>query len=132
MSRAAATLPTNISVPLEQPFKQTEATPGQVAGASFLGGANVVGVAFLANLLLEPRTQYILAVQGLGFIVGLMPILAAYATSFFAVPAIRYGCHIEAARMFGINYKVALLVYGRDETQGGTALRKRLLQRYRS
>lgn len=123
MSRAAATLPTNISVPLEQPFKQTEATPGQVAGASFLGGANVVGVAFLANLLLEPRTQYILSVQGLGFIVGLMPILAAYATSFFAVPAIRYGHHIEA-NLLCCFCEVAVLVFKRDVTQGGTALRE--------
>ena len=76
-------------VPLEKTIRFTAATKLQVMATVALGVANVVGVCLLGSLLVEPRARYVLATQGLGFVVGLMPWLQAYAVTFFAIPLFR-------------------------------------------
>ncbi len=63
--------------------------PTQVAGTVFLGLLNLVGVGFLSGLMADPRSAYLLAAQGLGFVPGLVGPLQLYAAAFFAIPALR-------------------------------------------
>lgn len=71
----------------ESEFELTAASPGQAAAAVALGVANVVGVAVLGGMLQDPTNRQLLVLQGLGFVMGLMPALQAYAAAFFAIPA---------------------------------------------
>ncbi|WIA33689.1 hypothetical protein OEZ86_006807 [Tetradesmus obliquus] len=76
-------------VPLEREWKFSEASPGQQAGALLLGVVNVVGVITLSTMLADPISKLALYRQGLGFVLGLLPALQAYAAGFFALPALR-------------------------------------------
>ncbi|GIL54991.1 hypothetical protein Vafri_10646 [Volvox africanus] len=76
-------------VPLEQSWELTAADAGQVAGIILLGLVNLFGVGWLSLMLGDPRAPVMLAMQGLGFLVGLMGPLQLYAAAFFAIPAIR-------------------------------------------
>ncbi|KAG2434871.1 hypothetical protein HYH02_012071 [Chlamydomonas schloesseri] len=77
-------------VPMERDWGFTAASGGQVAGTVFLGLLNLVGVAFLSGLMADPRSAYLLAAQGLGFVPGLVGPLQLYAAAFFAIPALRW------------------------------------------
>jgi hypothetical protein len=63
--------------------------PGQQVGALALGVVNVVGVVLLSTMLADPIAKLSLYRQGLGFILGLLPALQAYAGAFFAIPLVR-------------------------------------------
>ncbi|GAB4815091.1 hypothetical protein N2152v2_002137 [Parachlorella kessleri] len=86
---AAAVAPPSPAA-LEQPWKLTEASVGQQIGVVALGVANLVGVLALGSLLQNPRAAYSLAVNGMSWVMGAMPLLQAYAFSFFLVPAWRW------------------------------------------
>ncbi|KAF6251928.1 hypothetical protein COO60DRAFT_1674245 [Scenedesmus sp. NREL 46B-D3] len=76
-------------VPLERDWKFSEASPGQQAGALFLGLVNVAGIVTLSTMLADPISKLALYRQGLGFVLGLLPYLQTYAAAFFALPLIR-------------------------------------------
>jgi hypothetical protein len=46
-------------------------------------------VVVLSSLLADPITKLSLMRQGLGFVMGLLPALQAYAGAFFAIPLVR-------------------------------------------
>lgn len=75
---------------LKEDWKQTAADDGQKSGTLALGVANVVGVAWLSNLLTDVTIKSALANSSLGFVATLMPGLQLYAAAFFAVPLIRW------------------------------------------
>ncbi|GLI67327.1 hypothetical protein VaNZ11_011515 [Volvox africanus] len=77
-------------VPLEQTWELTAADAGQVAGIIFLGLVNLLGVGWLSFMLGDSRAPAMLAMQGLGFLVGLMGPLQLYAAAFFVIPATRW------------------------------------------
>lgn len=87
--RQAAPTPSE-RVALEQQWKLTEATDGQQAKAVALGLANLVGVIVLGNFLSDPQVLYSLANSSLSFMIGLFPLLQAYAASFFVIPLVRW------------------------------------------
>lgn len=60
---------------LEQPWALTEASTGQQLGVVALGLANLVGVLILGNMLASPANAYSLAVNGLSWVLGAMPLL---------------------------------------------------------
>lgn len=75
---------------LEKDWKFTRATNGQKILVGLLGLFNFVGVFALSAALQNPRNIYVLAVNGLQGVVGLMPYLQAYALSFAVIPFIRW------------------------------------------
>lgn len=77
------------SAAYESEYELTAASNGQAIAAVALGVANVVGVSFLGTLLADPMNRQLLAVQGFGFVMGLMPVLQTYAAAFFTIPAVR-------------------------------------------
>ncbi len=62
---------------------------GQQAGAALLGVVNVVGVVTLSTMLMDPISKLLLYRNGLGFVLGLLPYLQAYAAAFFGLPLLR-------------------------------------------
>lgn len=74
---------------MENEFQLTAASPGQLVATIALGVANVVGVAVLGSMLMDPANRQLLVLQGLGFIMAMMPALKLYAAAFFAIPAVR-------------------------------------------
>lgn len=76
-------------VPLEREWEFSAASPGQQLGALALGAFNVVGVIVLSTMLADPISKLALYRQGLGFVLGLLPYLQAYAGAFFAIPLVR-------------------------------------------
>lgn len=76
-------------VPLEQPWRFSGADGVQKALVTLLGGANLVGVAWLTSALADPRAVAILLREGLGFVLELMPALQLYAAAFVAIPLFR-------------------------------------------
>jgi hypothetical protein len=93
-------MPVPYDAVLEQEWTLTEATTGQKILVGALGALNVVGVVALSVALQNPRNLYVLAVNGLQGIVGIMPYLQAYALSFAVIPLVRW---------FGIQRKNAAI-----------------------
>lgn len=60
-------------IKLEEKWRFTDASAGQLAGVAALAVANLVGVVVLGNLLQDPQLQYALAKSSLGFVGGLLP-----------------------------------------------------------
>lgn len=79
-------------VALQNLWEQTKATGGQKAGAIALGAVNVLGLTILAAL---PGGLSSLAGTSLSFMIALVPLLAVYAVSFFAIPAVRMVLNIQ-------------------------------------
>lgn len=75
---------------LEEDWKFTRATNGQKILVGLLGLFNFVGVVALSAALQNPRNIYVLALNGLQGVVGLMPYLQAYALSFAVIPFVRW------------------------------------------
>jgi hypothetical protein len=88
-SAAAAAYPTAPAA-LEARWEMTAASPAQRFGVVALGVANLVGVAALASALAVPANYYALARGGLGWVPATLPLLQAYAATFFAIPAVRW------------------------------------------
>ena len=93
-------MPVPYDAVLEQEWTLTEATTGQKILVGALGALNVVGVVALSVALQNPRNMYVLAVNGLQGIIGIMPYLQAYALSFAVIPLVRW---------FGIQRKNAAI-----------------------
>lgn len=68
-------------------------------------GLSFAGVVVLSSMLSDPRARYMLAVQGLSWVAGLMPALQMYAFAFFAIPSVRWA--IYAVRNQAINARNA-------------------------
>eukprot|EP00887_Chlorella_sp_A99_P005806 scaffold1.g5806.t1 len=75
---------------LEQRQQLSGAGPGQKLGVTALGLANLVGVGALSAALAAPVNQLALLRNGMGWVMGAFPLLAAYAAAFFAVPLARW------------------------------------------
>jgi hypothetical protein len=78
-----------VKVPLERQWDFSAASPGQQAAALALGVANLAGVVILGGMLQDPVARLALVREGLGFVLGAMPWLQAYAFAFFAIPIVR-------------------------------------------
>ena len=86
----AATSRLQPSGAFESRWTLTKASTGQRVGVIALGFINFVGVSLLTLALRSPESMVSLARGGMGWVLGTMPLLQAYALSFFVVPAIRY------------------------------------------
>eukprot|EP00245_Coleochaete_scutata_P013752 TRINITY_DN569_c0_g1_i1.p1 TRINITY_DN569_c0_g1~~TRINITY_DN569_c0_g1_i1.p1 ORF type:complete len:569 (-),score=108.19 TRINITY_DN569_c0_g1_i1:162-1868(-) len=68
----------------------SEAPAGQQALTILLGLVNLIGVVYLATVLKDVRVVKQVGSELVLFVYTIMPGLVAYATSFFAIPAVRY------------------------------------------
>lgn len=88
---AVAAAAAAVSTPtLEQPWELSAASSGQKLGVVALGAANLVGVVALTSMLSSPANAFALARNGLAWVLGALPLLQAYALSFFAIPGWRW------------------------------------------
>ena len=83
-------MPVPYDAVLEQEWKLTRASKGQQILVGILGIVNFIAVTALSVSLQNPRNIYILTVNGLQGIVGIMPYLQAYAISFAVIPLVRW------------------------------------------
>lgn len=75
---------------LEKEWMLTRALTGQKIMVGLLGAVNFVAVVALSVSVQNPRNVYVLTVNGLQGIIGLMPYLQAYALSFAIIPLVRW------------------------------------------
>lgn len=87
--RSSSSSSSTVKVPLERQWDFSAASPGQQAAALALGVANLAGVVILGGMLQDPVARLALVREGLGFVLGAMPWLQAYAFAFFAIPIVR-------------------------------------------
>ena len=87
---SAKPMPVPYDAVLEREWKMTRATTPQRILVGLLAAANFIGVVALSVSLQNPRNLYLLSINGLQGIVGLMPYLQAYALSFVIIPLIRW------------------------------------------
>jgi len=90
---------------LERPIPFTLASPGQRLAAAALGAANTAGVVMLGRLLADRYSAAALARSGFGFVGSLYPFLAAYAFSYWLIPAMRW--FLAARRNAGVEQRNA-------------------------
>jgi hypothetical protein len=93
-------MPVPYDAVLEKEWKLTRASTGQQILVGILGVVNFIAVAALSVSLQNPQNIYLLTVNGLQGIMGLMPYLQAYAMSFAIIPFVRW---------FGIQRKNAAI-----------------------
>jgi hypothetical protein len=86
----AKRVPPQMNSAQERRWELTSAPGGYKAAAVVLGLVNLVGVVYLGSLLATPANAVALARSGMAWVAGAMPLLQAYAASFFAVPAVRW------------------------------------------
>lgn len=77
------------AVPQEATWSLTAASGGQQIGTVLLGVANVVGVLVLSSFAADPQYRVVLMREGMGWVLGALPALQAYAAAFFLIPAVR-------------------------------------------
>lgn len=74
----------------EEKWKFSNAGTGQKIAAGLLGLLNLGGVLFLGWLISDPEFTQDPELQGIvPFTLGILPVLTVYASSFFAIPALR-------------------------------------------
>ena len=83
-------MPVPYDAVLEREWQLTRATTPQKILVGLLAAANLVGIIALSVSLQNPRNIYILTVNGLQGVVGMMPFLQAYALSFVVIPLVRW------------------------------------------
>lgn len=77
---------------VEDAWRFSAATKGQLVGAGALGVLNLAGVTFLASLLRDPRVLQAALESGsaaLSLAAGALPLLQVYAAAFFVIPGVR-------------------------------------------
>ena len=83
-------MPVPYDAVLEKEWELTRASTPQKILVGLLAAANLVGVIALSTSLQNPRNLYILTINGLQGVVGMMPYLQAYALSFVIIPLVRW------------------------------------------
>jgi len=89
-SAQSSPMPVPYDAILEREWVLTKASSSQKILVGLLAAFNIIGVLSLSVALQNPRNVYVLAVNGLQGILGLMPWLQAYAVSFIAIPLFRW------------------------------------------
>ena len=89
-SAQTSPMPVPYDAILEREWVLTKASSNQKILVGLLAAFNIIGVLSLSAALQNPRNVYVLAVNGLQGILGLMPWLQVYAISFIVIPLFRW------------------------------------------